>query len=82
MTEFHMSMVSDHGGHRVLFDVDGTELETPPIEHIAFYVGVGVMVGLGLIELPIAAALTVGHVLIGLTHRPGLEALGAALEEA
>jgi hypothetical protein len=82
MTEFHMSMVTEHGGHRVRFDVDGNELETPPVEHLAFYVGVGVMVGLGLVELPIAAALTVGHLLIGLTNRPGLEALGDALEEA
>jgi hypothetical protein len=82
MTEFHASVVTEHGGHRVLLDVHGREFETPPIEHLAFYVGLGVMVGLGLVELPIAAALTVGHVLIGLTHRPGLEAIGAALEEA
>jgi len=82
MTEFHFSMVTDHGGHRVLVEVDERALETPPLEHLAFYVGLGVLVGVGLVELPIAAALTVGHVLIGLTHRPGLEALGSALEEA
>ncbi len=82
MVEFHFSMVTEHGGHRVLLDVDGRELETPPMEHVAFYVGLGVMVGLGLVELPVAAALTVGHMLIGLTHRPGLEALGEALGEA
>ena len=46
------------------------------------YVGLGVMVSVGLVELPIAAALTVGHLLMGLTHRPGLEALGEALDEA
>jgi hypothetical protein len=29
----------------------------------------------------VAVALTVGHVLIGLTNRPGLEALGEVIEE-
>jgi hypothetical protein len=82
MPELHMSIVTEHGGHRVQLDVDGTELETPPIEHLAFYVGLGVLVGVGLVELPIAAALAVGHVLISVTHRPGLEALGEALVEA
>jgi hypothetical protein len=82
MSELHVAIVTEHGGHRVLLDVDGRELETPPLEHLAFYVGLGVMVGLGLMELPVAAALTVGHMLIGLTHRPGLEAIGEALAEA
>ena len=81
MVELNMSIVADHGGHRVQLMVEGTQLETPPVEHLAFYVGVGVMVGLGLVELPIAVALTIGHLLIGITNRPGLEALGAALEE-
>ena len=82
MSEFHVSIVTEHGGHRVQLDVDGTELETPPLEHLAFYVGLGVMVGIGLVELPVAAALAVGHLLIDLTHRPGLEAIAEALEEA
>ena len=43
--------------------------------------GLGVLVGVGLVELPIAAALGVGHLLIDLTRRPGLDAIGEALEE-
>ena len=81
MPELHVDVVTDRGGHRVLIDVDGYVMETPPVEHLAFYVGLGVMVGVGLVELPVAAALTVGHFLIGLTHNPGLEALGEALDE-
>jgi hypothetical protein len=82
MTELSVSIITEHGGHRVQLLADTTRVESPPLEHLAFYVGLGGMVALGLVELPIAVALTVGHMLIGLTHRPGLEALGEALAEA
>jgi hypothetical protein len=82
MTDLKASLVTEHGGHRVLLTVEGYDIETPPIEHLAFYVGLGALVGIGLVELPIALALGVGHLLIDLTHRPGLEALGEALAEA
>jgi hypothetical protein len=81
MAECNLSMVSGHGGHRVLIEIDDAQLETPPLEHVVFYAGVGVLVGVGLMELPVALALTVGHLLIGLTNRPGLEALGEVIEE-
>jgi hypothetical protein len=76
------SLVTEHGGHRVAIDVDSTRIETPPLEHLAFYAGLGALVAVGLVELPIAVALGVGHVLIDVTKRPGLEALGEALAEA
>ena len=76
------NVVTEHGGHRLLIHVDGTELETPPVEHLAFYVGLSALVAVGLVEWPIAVALGVGHALIDLTRRPGLEALGEALAEA
>ena len=81
-TSIDAALVTEHGGHRVLITVDRTEIETPPIEHLAFYVGLGALVGVGLVDLPIAIALGVGHVLIDLTRRPGLQGLGEALEEA
>jgi hypothetical protein len=82
-TSVSTRLVTEHGGHRVLLKIDDdTELETPPVEHLAFYVGLATLVGVGLVELPIAVALGVGHVLIDLTRRPGLEALGEALSEA
>ena len=80
-TSVGAELVTNHGGHRFLITVDDAEVETPPVEHLAFYVGLGVLVGVGLVELPIAVALGVGHVLLDLTRRPGLEALGEALEE-
>ena len=82
MPELNVSLVTEHGGHRVLLTVDDLELETPPLEHLGFYVGLGVMVSIGLVELPIAAALAVGHILLEVTRRPGLDALAEALEEA
>jgi hypothetical protein len=81
MTELSVSMMTEHGGHRVVVVVDEIQLETPPLEHLAFYAGLGGLVAIGLIELPMALALTVGHILIGVTNRPGLEALGEALTE-
>ena len=76
------SLVTEHGGHRVLIEVEDAHIETPPVEHLAFYVGLGALVAIGLVEWPIAAALGIGHVLIDVTRRPGLTALGEALEEA
>jgi len=81
MTELNVSIVTEHGGHRVSIFADDVHLETPPLEHLAFYVGLGGLVAIGLVELPMALALTVGHMLIGITNRPGLEALGEALTE-
>jgi hypothetical protein len=81
-TSIDAALETEHGGHRVLISVDGTTLETPPIEHLVFYAGLAALVVGGLVELPIAVALGVGHALIDITHRPGLQALGEALEEA
>jgi hypothetical protein len=70
------------GGHRFLVSMDGTTFETPPIEHLIFYAGLAVLVAVGLVEWPVGLALGVGHALIDITRRPGLQALGEALEEA
>jgi hypothetical protein len=76
-----LSICSTHGGHRILITADGTRLETPPVEHLAFYAGVGALAAAEIIEWPVAVVLTVGHLLIGLTHRPALKELGEALDE-
>lgn len=75
------SIVTAKGGHRILMTADGTRLETPPVEHLAFYVGVGAMAAAEIIEWPVALLLTTGHILIGLTNRPALKGLGEALDE-
>jgi hypothetical protein len=82
MPNVNASMISEHGGHRVLITVDGRTVETPPAEHLVFYAGLAVLAGTGIIHWPVAMALGVGHVLIEVTKRPGLEALGEALAEA
>jgi len=77
-----LSIVTAEGGHRIRVTSDLTRFETPPVEHLAFYVGVGVLAAAEIIEWPVALVLTAGHILIGLTKRPGLEELGEALDEA
>jgi hypothetical protein len=81
-TSINAALETEHGGHRVLISVDGTTVETPPIEHLIFYAGLAVLVGVELVELPVAVALGVGHALIDITRRPGLQAVGEVLEEA
>lgn len=77
-----LSIVTAKGGHRILLTADGTRLETPPVEHLAFYAGVGLLAAADLIEWPVALVLMAGHVLTELTKRPGLEQVGEALVEA
>lgn len=76
------AVITEKGGHRVLLTVDGREIETPPIEHLVFYAALAALVQVEVIELPIALALGIGHAILDLTRRPGLVALGEALEEA
>jgi hypothetical protein len=70
------------GGHPVVIIADGRRLETPPVESLAFYVALGGLAAAEIIEWPVALALTAGHILVGLTHRPGLQAAGEAFAEA
>jgi hypothetical protein len=81
-TSIDAALETERGGHRVMISVDGATVETPPIEHLVFYAGLAVLVAAELVELPVAVALGVGHALVDITHRPGLHALGEALEEA
>ena len=76
-----MAIRSALDGHRILITADRARLETPPIEHLAFYAGLGVLAAAEVIEWPVAAVLAAGHVLVGLTHRPALRALGEAVDE-
>ncbi len=76
------SVLSARGGHRILITTDGIRVETPPVEHLVFYVGVGALAAAEIIEWPVALVLATGHILIGLTNRPALKELGEALDEA
>jgi hypothetical protein len=81
-TSVNAALETEHGGHRVLISLDGTTVETPPIEHLIFYAGLAGLVAIEVVEWPVALALGVGHALMDITRRPGLQALGEVLEEA
>ena len=76
-----VSILAGRGGHPILITADRIRVETPPVEHLAFYVGIGAVAAAEIIEWPVALILATGHVLIGLTHRPALKELGEALGE-
>jgi hypothetical protein len=69
------------GGHPILITADGFRVQTPPVEHLAFYAGVGALAAAEIIEWPVALVLTAGHILIGLTNRPALKEIGEAFSE-
>jgi hypothetical protein len=73
---------SRFGGHPVRFAADGRAVETPPVEHLAYFLTLSVFAAAEVIEWPVALALGAGHFLTGLAHRPALNALGEALDEA
>jgi hypothetical protein len=75
------SIVTAKGGHRIRLTADGTRLETPPVEHLAFYTGVGLLAAAEIIEWPVALVMTAGHILTGLANRPVLNELGEAMDE-
>jgi len=81
VTELKLSVLSSYGGHRILITGGRARLETPPVEHLAFYAGLGALAAAEVIEWPVATTLAAGHILIGLTHRPALKEFGEAIEE-
>jgi len=70
------------GGHPVVIIADGRRLQTPPIEHLTFYLTLGIFAAAEVIEWPVALAVTAGHLLSELTNRPGLSEFGEAIGEA
>ena len=82
MVALKVGIVTQHGGHRLLLSADSAHVETPPLEHVFFYLGLGALAGFEVIEWPLALLLMAGHALIDATSRPGLHELGEALEEA
>lgn len=76
------SLVTAMDGHRIRLTADGTRLETPPVEDLAFYAGIGLLAATEIIEWPVALVLAAGHILTGLRHRPALAELAEALDEA
>ncbi|HLN17915.1 MAG TPA: hypothetical protein VK277_14325 [Acidimicrobiales bacterium] len=82
MVALKVGMLTQQGGHRVVLQVDSTHVQTPPVEHLFFYVGLGALAAFEIIEWPLALLMMTGHMLIDATNRPGLHQLGEALGEA
>ena len=79
MTAPKFSIRSTNDGHRILITADRTQLETPPVEHLALYAGLAVLAAAEIIEWPVAVAAAVGHFLARRTNSPFLKELGAVL---
>jgi len=82
MAVIQVSLFTENGGHRIVLSVNDVKFQTPPVEHLVFYAGLGALAAAEVIEWPIAVMFSAGHLLMEMTHRPGLQALGEALEEA
>jgi hypothetical protein len=77
-----LAQVTGPGGHPLVITADGRRLETPPVEHLTYYLALGTFAATEIIEWPVALALASGHFLSRLTHRPALSELGEGLEAA
>jgi hypothetical protein len=82
VVDVNVGMLTERGGHRAVLTVDRTRFETPPVEHMVFYAGMGVLAAMEVIEWPLALLLMTGHLLTDATNRPGMQQLGEAFEEA
>lgn len=54
----------------------------PPPERLAWYGGIALLAGMGMLEWPVAVVLTAGHLLADQERFESLRAFGAALEHA
>jgi hypothetical protein len=57
-------------------------LHLPPLDQVAFLGGVATLALIEIIEWPVAAVLTVGHILAHNRHHALLRSFGEALDEA
>jgi hypothetical protein len=82
MIDLNVRMITERGGHRAVLTVDRVHVETPPVEHLAFYVGLGALAAVEIVEWPLALLLMTGHMLMDATNRPALHEFGEAMEGA
>lgn len=82
MPDVRIAMLTEHGGHRVALSVEDRRVVLPPLEHLAFYVGLGALAVAEIVPPPVAVVIGLGHVILDVTRRPGLRALAEALAEA
>lgn len=71
--------VRDAGGFAVNLPLVGS-VGIPRPEHLAFYVALGALAALEIIEWPVAVIVAAGHVMTAEEHHRALQGIGEALE--
>jgi hypothetical protein len=64
----------------VAINVAGRRIELLPPEQIGYFMGLGLLVALEVIDWPIAVVVAVGHTIAYRSQRVGLRQFGAAIE--
>jgi hypothetical protein len=75
------STVSSPNGRRVHVPVVG-DVAVPPPDKMTYYVGLGALAALGVLDWPVAGAIVAGHLLADQHRFSRLRGLGEAAEEA
>ncbi len=73
------STQADHGPSFTL-PVLGNRVTLPPSDHLAWYLGVGVMAALELVEWPVALVIAASHVLAQRSHHKAVANLAEGAE--
>jgi hypothetical protein len=60
MVAVKVAVDTGNGGHRLLLSANGTNVETPPIEHMMFFAAIGGMAAAEIIEWPVALVVGAG----------------------
>lgn len=79
-TKAAASVIAENSTHLSLPGIG--QLRLPPPDQLAFLGGIAALAVMGMVEWPVAAVLTVGHLLAHNRHHELLSEFGEALDEA
>jgi len=81
MAQSMSDTIEEHLGKAVRLPILG-RVTLPHPDTLIYYVGIGVLVAVELIEWPIALIIGAGHMMANRQHRDFIRGLGEALQEA
>lgn len=67
-------------GPSITLPIIGTRLTLPPPDHLAWYIGIGVMAAVELVEWPVALVIAASHALAQRSHNKTVAGLAAGAE--
>jgi hypothetical protein len=76
----HQAVAANSSHIRFTVAHTAVDISLPPVDKLAFYAGLGGAAALGIIDWPIAALTTIGHLLSDDRRNRTLRALGEALD--